>query len=245
MSDVLADVAADRVIVALDTPKVESALKIVDRLTPTVSRFKVGLELFCAGGLQAVSAIQKSGGELFVDLKLHDIPNTVAGAARVLNNAGVWMTNVHASGGRDMMTAAREALGETILLAVTVLTSIDQQTFSEHWQIQESIVDTVGRWAETAAECGLDGVVCSPQEVEIIRQTVGDDFLVVTPGIRPKWAAAGDQRRITTPQQAIERGSDYLVIGRPITQADNPQAAAEKIIASVGTSLEGRGIDDR
>ncbi len=231
--------AADRIIVALDTNSVSHALDLVQDLTPTITRFKVGLELFCAGGMDAISGIHSRGGEVFLDLKLHDIPNTVKGAAAVLRDAEVWMTNVHASGGVEMMRNAREALPETTVLAVTVLTSFSQESFDELLGVERSIPEMVGRWAQSTAKAGLDGVVCSPQEIQIIREEVGDDFLIVTPGIRPEWAATGDQRRITTPAEAVQRGSDYLVIGRPIRQADQPKQAAERIIDEITNSVEG------
>ncbi len=222
--------AEERIIIALDTPRSEVALGYVSALMPGVSQFKVGLELFCSAGPGVIDEINQSGGHVFLDLKLHDIPNTVAGAARVLRDAGVWMTNLHASGGPSMMAAAREALPDTLLLAVTVLTSLDQDLLSHYLGVDLSVEEVVGRWALRAQEEGLDGVVCSPGEIEAVRSVVGSDFLVVTPGIRPAWSEIGDHRRVTPPGQALERGADYLVIGRPITGAVDPRAALRRVI---------------
>ncbi len=220
----------ERIIVALDTPDLQKASQLVERLSPEIRHFKTGLEFFCRQGPQGVLDLKRRGAEVFLDLKLHDIPNTVRGAARGLAGLGVWMTNVHASGGIEMMRIAREQLPNALLLAVTVLTSFDEDTFRSHVGTSESVEDTVSRWALATKEAGLDGVVCSPREVEIVREAVGEGFLIVTPGIRPAWAAKGDQRRITTPAKALALGSDYLVIGRPITGADDPLHAARKIV---------------
>ena len=226
-------IAEDRIIVALDTPDPDIALGTVAQLMPEVSQFKVGLELFCSAGPSIVDEIHGSDGRVFLDLKLHDIPNTVSGAARVLGNAEVWMTNLHASGGPEMMAAAREALPDTILLAVTVLTSLDGNILSGYLGIERSVEETVSRWAEGAEREGLDGVVCSPREIEAVRSAVGDDFLVVTPGIRPAWSETGDQRRVTPPGEALQRGADYLVIGRPITGAGDPRKAVRRVVNEI------------
>ncbi len=221
----------DRLIVALDVPCRDDAMGYVDSLLPEVRQFKVGLELFCAEGRPLLDEIRDRGGRVFLDLKLHDIPNTVESAARILHHSGVWMTNVHASGGPDMMRAAREAFPEEQLLAVTVLTSLDQRTVNEFWGTEYGIEQIVQRWAVAAQEEGLNGVVCSPREIEPVRRAAGSQFTVVTPGIRPRWAASGDdQRRVTTPRQAVFNGADYLVIGRPITGAESPKDAAGKIV---------------
>ncbi len=225
--------AMDRIIVALDTPDPSVAGEMVQRLGPELTHFKTGLEFFCSGGPGAVEALQDSGARLFLDLKLHDIPNTVAGAARSLAKLDVWMTNLHASGGAEMMRAAREQLPDTILLAVTVLTSFDEKTFQEHVGTDASVEDTVRRWSVSAREAGLDGVVCSPREISTVRGELGDDFLIVTPGIRPQWAAKGDQRRVTTPSEALQLGADYLVVGRPITGAPDPREAAGRIAREI------------
>ncbi|MFO8059031.1 MAG: orotidine-5'-phosphate decarboxylase [Bacillota bacterium] len=225
--------AEDRIIVALDTPSSEVALEQVSVLVPQVSRFKVGLELFCAAGPAVIEQIAGLGGRVFLDLKLHDIPNTVAGAARVLRRAGVWMTNVHAAGGPQMMAAAREAFPDAVLLAVTVLTSLDQHILTEYLGIPMRVEEVVGRWALRAQEEGLDGVVCSPREIGAVRSAAGDQFLVVTPGIRPTWSETGDQRRVSSPGEALRRGADYLVIGRPITGAADPRAAVRRLVGEM------------
>ncbi len=226
-------IAEDRIIVALDTPSSEVALGYVSTLMPGVSQFKVGLELFCSAGPGVIDEISDSGGRVFLDLKLHDIPNTVSGAGRALNDAGVWMTNLHASGGPEMMGAAREALPDTLLLAVTVLSSLDQEVLSEYLGIQASVEEAVSRWAHRAEMEGLDGVVCSPREIEAVRSVVGSDFLVVTPGIRPAWSEMGDHRRATSPGEALQRGADYLVIGRPITGAADPREAVRRVVNEI------------
>ena len=220
----------ERIIVALDVGDEATALNIVEELLPEVTQFKVGMELFYAAGADFLRRLHDEGARVFLDLKLHDIPNTVAGAARVLSGTGVWMTNLHASGGPEMMKAAREALPDTRLLAVTVLTSLDQQIADEFLGMRGDIQTTVVSWAKGAQDAGLDGVVCSPQEIEGVRDATGDDFLIVTPGIRPTWSVrADDQRRITPPAVAISRGADYLVIGRPITGAEDRTAAVRRI----------------
>ncbi|MFO7942546.1 MAG: orotidine-5'-phosphate decarboxylase [Bacillota bacterium] len=232
--------AAERIIVALDTPDIEIARGLVEVLTPEFGHFKTGLEFFCSGGPEAVRNLQTSGAELFLDLKLHDIPNTVGGAARALGELGVWMTNLHASGGPEMMRTAREALPDALLLAVTVLTSFAEEDFRSYVGTSTTVEDTVRRWAVAAKESGLDGVVCSPKEIVAVREEIGKDFLIVTPGIRPRWAAKGDQRRVTTPAEALELGADYLVIGRPITASPDPREAAERI----AKEIEGSGVYD-
>ncbi len=226
-------IAKDRIIVALDTPSSEIALGHVSALMPGISQFKVGLELFCSAGPGVIEKLSDLGGRVFLDLKLHDIPNTVSGAGRALSHAGVWMTNLHASGGPEMMGAAREALPDTLLLAVTVLTSLDQEVLSKYLGIQMSVEETVSRWAARAEMEGLDGVVCSPREIEAVRSAVGSDFLVVTPGIRPAWSEMGDHRRATSPREALQRGADYLVIGRPITGAGDPREAVRRVVNEI------------
>lgn len=225
------------VIVALDMARTEDALALADTLSPTDCRLKVGKELFTAEGPAVVRALQDKGFELFLDLKFHDIPNTVAAAVATAADLGVWMVNVHASGGRRMMTAARERLEKggyaTRLIAVTVLTSMERQDLAEVGLDIEP-VDQVRRLAALTADCGLHGVVCSAQEAALLRQQQGTDFLLVTPGIRPASSEAGDQRRIMTPEQAQETGVSYMVIGRPITQAADPAAALRSINQSLG-----------
>ena len=226
------------IIVALDFPDAASAIAMAERLNPAQCRVKVGKELFTAVGPQIVEALQHKGFEVFLDLKFHDIPNTTAGAVRSAAELGVWMVNVHASGGRRMMEACREVLASRtghrpLLTAVTVLTSLEQEDLQEVGIDIEPMVQ-VQRLARLTQDCGLDGVVCSAREAKALRSTLGEDFKLVTPGIRPADSSADDQKRILTPPQAIENGSTYLVIGRPITSAADPAQALEGIIASLG-----------
>lgn len=224
------------VIVALDYANASAALTLIDQLDPALCRVKVGKELFTREGPSVVKAIQSRGFEVFLDLKFHDIPNTVASAVHAAADLGVWMVNVHASGGKRMMIAARERLQlhnhATLLIAVTVLTSSERSDLADIGLDIEPI-DQVRRLAQLTANCGLDGVVCSAQEATLLRQTHQKPFALVTPGIRPEGSATDDQRRIMTPQQAIEVGVDYMVIGRPITQAKEPIAALKAILASI------------
>lgn len=230
----------ERIILALDVDSERKALELVEKLADSVGAFKVGMQLYNMCGPQIVERIQKLGGRVFVDLKFHDIPNTVAAAARVMARLNCFMFNVHAAGGREMMTAAVEAVQDEInrlksepplILAVTVLTSMSQQQLQTDMFITSKTVEqTVIDWAQMAKECGLNGVVCSPKEIAPIRGACGPDFTIVTPGIRPRWSEANDQKRITTPGEALSLGADYLVIGRPITAAANPREAAQRII---------------
>lgn len=225
------------VIVALDYPDAESALSLAERLDPARCRVKVGKELFTASGPAVVEALQHKGFEVFLDLKFHDIPNTTANAVKAAAELGVWMINVHASGGRSMMEACVEMLARypgrrPLLTAVTILTSLEQSDLLEVGLDIEPMVQ-VQRLARLAQDCGLDGVVCSAREARALRGALGDDFLLVTPGIRPAESVSDDQKRIVTPEQAIENGSSFLVIGRPITRSDNPGAALETILASL------------
>ncbi|MDI1303084.1 MAG: orotidine-5'-phosphate decarboxylase [bacterium] len=228
---------ASPVIVALDYPRAAGALALAEKISPSECRLKIGKELFTAEGPAIVRAIQDRGFELFLDLKFHDIPNTVAAAVATAADLGVWMVNVHASGGRRMMTAAAEKLQQggysTKLVAVTVLTSMEQSDLAEIGLDIDPLIQ-VQRLARLAADSGLDGVVCSAQEASILRETMGSDFLLVTPGIRPAHSDAGDQRRIMTPEQAKAAGVSYLVIGRPVTQAADPAAALRAINQSLG-----------
>lgn len=225
------------VIVALDYPDAESALSLAERLDPTRCRVKVGKELFTSSGPAVVEALQHKGFEVFLDLKFHDIPNTTANAVKAAAELGVWMVNVHASGGRSMMEACVEMLARypgsrPLLTAVTILTSLEQSDLLEVGLDIEPMVQ-VQRLARLAQDCGLDGVVCSAREARALRGALGDDFLLVTPGIRPAESVSDDQKRIVTPGQAIDNGSSYLVIGRPITRSDNPGAALETILANL------------
>lgn len=228
---------ASPVIIALDYPRARDALSLVEKLAPADCRLKIGKELFTAEGPGIVRAVQDRGFEVFLDLKFHDIPNTTAAAVVTAADLGVWMVNVHASGGRRMMTAAAEKLQQggysTRLIAVTVLTSMEQSDLADIGLDVEPLLQ-VQRLARLSAECGLDGVVCSAQEAKILRDNMGQDFLLVTPGIRPAESEAGDQRRIMTPEQAKAAGVSYLVIGRPVTQADDPAAALRAINQSLG-----------
>ena len=227
------------VIVALDFATPEAALYMAAQLDPAQCRVKVGKELFTRGGPAMVEALHNQGFELFLDLKFHDIPNTVARACTAAADLGVWMVNVHASTGRSAMTQAAEALAQfaqrPLLTAVTVLTSFSQQELSEV-SPGEVLAERVSRLAGLAKDCGLDGVVCSPHEAADLSQSLGSDFALVTPGVRPEGSAAGDQTRIMTPAQAIKAGSTYLVIGRPITQAPDPVAALNQINLSLGVA---------
>jgi orotidine-5'-phosphate decarboxylase len=232
--------ARERIILALDVDTENKALGLVEKLIGSVGAFKVGMQLYNICGPLIVHRIQELGGRVFVDLKFHDIPNTVAAAGRVLTRLNCFMFNVHAAGGREMMKklteeitieASKQGIDVPLTLAVTVLTSISQAELEADMYINNmSIEDLVVNWALMAKESGISGVVCSPREIKGIRAACGQDFKIVTPGIRPRWAEKDDQKRITTPREAIELGADYLVIGRPITSASNPIEAAQKII---------------
>ena len=225
----------NRILVALDVPSADAALSLADTLRGTVGGFKIGSQLFTAAGPDIVRRMVDQGDRVFLDLKFHDIPNTVAGAIQSSADLGVWMVNVHASGGRPMMEAARKAADERhapgrekpLVIAVTVLTSLDAQTLASVG-VSASPLEQVVRMAELAKASGLDGVVASPQETAAIRKACGPDFVIVTPGIRGGSAAAArdDQQRTMSPAEAVAAGSSYLVIGRPITGAADPRAAA-------------------
>ena len=223
--------ARDRLIVALDVPKADAARALVDRLAGRVGMFKVGSQLFTAAGPDLVHEIVGRGEKVFLDLKFHDIPNTVAGAVASASRLGVSFVDVHGLGGRAMMEAgvgALPAMG-TRLLAITILTSHDEESLGEIG-VNGSMADSVRRLAQLAKEAGTDGVVASPHEVALVREACGTDFLIVTPGIRPAGAATGDQARAATPAAAIAAGADYVVVGRPITEAGDPAAAADAIV---------------
>src|SRR5574344_1143706 len=225
-----------KVIVALDYDDERSALDFVSKVKPDLCKLKVGNELFTTAGPQFVGKLVDRGYKVFLDLKYHDIPNTVARACEAAARLGVWLVNVHASGGPEMMRAAAEALDKfenrPKLIAVTVLTSMDKVGLGSIGVDAEPRAQVL-RLAKLAKECGLDGVVSSAQEVSLIRQYLGIPFMCVTPGIRPAGSDLGDQRRIMTPAQAIEVGSDYLVIGRPITQSDDPIKTLTEINSSI------------
>lgn len=222
-------------IIALDFPDQQAALAFVDSadLSPEICKLKVGFELFVAAGPEFVKTLVARGYDVFLDLKFHDIPNTVAGACRSAAELGVWMINVHASGGDKMMSAAHEALQGFAkppkLIGVTVLTSMDQAQLQKTGVQVDEPQEQVRHLAALTAQAGLDGVVCSAQEAVLLKQQFGQDFLLVTPGIRPQGSAPGDQSRVMTPEQAAAAGIDYIVVGRPITQAEHPLAVVEQI----------------
>ena len=229
----------DRLIVALDTDDGEEIDWLSGTLMDTVRWFKIGFQAFSTLGMEAFPWFKQNGHQVFVDLKFHDIPNTVARDVGMMTKHGADMINMHASGGFEMMQAARnsadDAAYETdirrpILLGVTLLTSIDEIDFQQNFGSERQLTKQVVYLAQLAQEAGLDGVVASPLEIEPIRKACGDNFLIVTPGIRPEWAESNDQRRITTPAEAINKGADYIVVGRPIIEADDPLEAAEMIL---------------
>ena len=226
-----------KIIVALDYEKEAEALALVDQIDPSLCRLKVGKEMFTTLGINFVKQLHQRNFDVFLDLKYHDIPNTVARAIRSAADLGVWMVDLHASGGLRMMEEAKRILepygkDAPLLIAVTVLTSMEDLDLLQIG-INASPMEQVLRLAHLTQRAGLDGVVCSPQEVEILRNACGEDFKLVTPGIRPIGADFGDQRRVMTPTAAIRAGSDYLVIGRPITKADNPVEVLRSINASI------------
>ena len=225
-----------KIIVALDYPDAKSALALVARLDPKFCKVKVGKELFTVAGPQLIDNINKKGFSIFLDLKYHDIPNTVAAACAAAAGLGVWMLNVHALGGRAMMSAAREAVAKVAkppkLIAVTLLTSMGAGDLADVG-LAGNPQDAVLRLARLAKASGLDGVVCSPQEALALRKACGKGFALVTPGVRPAGAAQDDQQRVATPRQAVADGADYLVIGRPVTRAADPVAALRAINAEI------------
>ncbi len=229
----------EKLIVALDTPDRDSTERLLEHLHGTVTWVKVGFQAFGLFGLPGFKRLKADGYDVFLDLKFHDIPNTTARDVGTMTRHGVQMINMHAGGGIEMMQAAREsaetAAADTgtpmpILLGVTVLTSIDEADFQRSFGSERRLTKQVVYLAQLAQEAGLSGVVASPLESEPIRNACGDDFVIVTPGIRPAWAAAGDQRRITTPAEAIRQGASHIVVGRPIIAAADPAAAAERIL---------------
>lgn len=227
-----------RIIVALDFNNPTDALAFVRTVTPETCRLKVGKELFTSGGPALVKKLVSMGFDVFLDLKFYDIPNTVAQAVKASAELGVWMVNVHASGGERMMRAAREALAEfgdkaPLLIAVTVLTSMSEAELAATG-IQRPLMEHVLHLARLAQNAGLDGVVCSAQEAALLRVELGAEFTLVTPGIRPEGSASQDQTRVMTPQQAVHAGSDYLVMGRPIRLSDNPLATLSAINQQIG-----------
>ncbi len=239
----MTDNPKDRIIIALDVKDRDEAAKVVSGLKDART-FKVGLELFTAEGPALFKKLKVLRKDIFLDLKLHDIPNTVAGAARSAVRHGVQMMTIHTSGGKEMMaravaaareTAEAEKLERPILLGVTVLTSLKAAELDEVG-MNPDVAAQVLRLAGLAKAAGMDGVVCSPQEIEIVRKEFGRELLIVTPGIRPAWAAAQDQKRIMTPAEAVAKGADYLVIGRPITGAPSPEDAFRRIVEELAQS---------
>ena len=221
-----------RIIVPLDFPEPRQALEFVEKLQPVLCRLKVGKELFTKAGPILVEKLIGKGFDVFLDLKYHDIPTTVARACAVAADLGVWMVNMHASGGTQMMSFAREELEKKshrpLLIGVTILTSMNEEALRE-LGYQCSVEEQVMKLAQLTHDAGLDGVICSAQEVEMLRNSLGKDFKLVTPGVRPDGYDNNDQKRVMTPGQAINAGSDYLVIGRPITQAEDPVQVLKNI----------------
>jgi orotidine-5'-phosphate decarboxylase len=225
------------VYVALDTPSLERALELAAKVRPFVGGLKVGLEFFGANGPQGVAEVIATGVPVFLDLKLHDIPNTVAGAMKSLSSLGAAIINVHASGGSAMIKAAADALKDAKprpkLIAVTVLTSLESADLKS-MGVTGDPLEQVVRLAKLARDAGADGVVCSPQEIAAVRVACGRDFLIVTPGVRPNLGSKDDQKRVMTPKEALDGGADLLVIGRPITGAPDPAVAARAIARELG-----------
>ena len=233
--------AKDRIFCAIDTTDLDHAINLASSLSGVIGGAKLGKEFFAAHGPQGVRAVAKTGMPIFLDVKYHDIPNTVAGAIRAVTPLGVRIVNVHAAGGLEMMKRAGDAAREAAdkagvdvpwVIAVTILTSMDQGDLDDVG-LKGPIEDRVVKLAELTQKAGLDGVVCSAQEITPVRKALGPDFKLITPGIRPSWAASDDQKRIVTPADAVAMGSDVLVIGRPITKAEDPVAAAQKIVAEL------------
>ncbi len=233
---------AEKIIVALDVDNEEDAYELVRHLSPPINYFKVGLKLFVSCGPRILTGLKKFGVRIFLDLKFHDIPNTVASTAEAVVRHGVDMFNIHLSGGRDMIVRTVEAVENVshklgvsppLIVGVTVLTSFSEKMLREEAGVERNLEQHVIHLAQMARESGLNGIVASPREASMIRQNIGNDFVVVTPGVRPLWAVSGDQQRILTPRRAIEDGADYLVIGRPIIEHPSPREAAEKILDEI------------
>ncbi len=230
-----------RIIVALDTPSLDHVKQLTKKLEGLVSIYKIGFELFTAHGWEAVNWVRDLGAEIFLDLKFHDIPNTVSKAALVACEHDVLMFNVHTLGGLEMMKKTREAVDERvsfqgkkpILLGVTILTSHSEKEIQTELGISRSLKDQVLALAALAKKAGLDGVVASPQEIEILRKEFGPDFVIVTPGVRPEGSSKDDQKRTFTPEKAFQAGASYIVIGRPVTGAESPRSAMQAILQSL------------
>ena len=227
--------AADKIIVALDVATKEKALELVQELRDQISFFKIGLQLYTAEGPEIVRAVLATGSKVWLDLKLYDIPNTVAGAVKSASRLGVHMLTIHLSGGSEMIRAATDArANELVILGVTVLTSATEQTLREIG-IADNVADQVLRLARLGVEAGIDGVVASPHEIKTLRHEFGDKIKIAVQGIRPRWAEPGDQKRFMTPREALEAGADYIGIGRPITANSNPREAVAKIFDELYT----------
>lgn len=233
--------ADERIIAALDFPTEEAAKKAVEEIGDAVEYYKVGMELYYAAGNSMIKFLKEHDKKVFLDLKLQDIPNTVAGALRVLTRLGVDIINVHAVGGYKMMAEAAKAVHETAeemgieapkLIAVTILTSMDEEQFKE-LNYKNTIAEEVPQLALLAKKAGLDGVVASPKEAASIREACGEGFFIVTPGVRPKGSATNDQKRVTTPSDAFRNGSTHIVVGRPIMKAEDRRAAAQAIVEEI------------
>ncbi|MCR4398123.1 MAG: orotidine-5'-phosphate decarboxylase [Firmicutes bacterium] len=243
----------DRLIVALDLPDGESALRMVDMLRDRVGIYKIGMELFYSEGAWLISELASRGVDVFLDLKFHDIPNTVGSAVRQLSRLRPAMMTVHAPGGSAMMSRAVKAAEETglslgfrpMILAITLLTSIDERALRGDLMVRESPTDYVLAMARLSQAAGVDGVVASPHEARMIRECCGEGFRIVTPGIRPTWFGHGDQRRVATPYEAILAGADHIVVGRPVTQSDDPVGAVSMIVDEIDRASEARGTSRR
>ena len=224
---------AEKIIVALDVPTKKAALDLVEQLGGEISFFKIGLQLYTAEGPEIVRAVLASGAKVFLDLKLHDIPNTVAKAVESAAKLGVEMLTIHLSGGSEMIRAATAARANNIsILGVSVLTSATEQTLREIG-VSDKVDSQVLRLAKLGVEAEIDGIVASPHEIKALRAEFGDKIKIVVPGIRPSWSESGDQKRVMTPRQALDAGADYLVIGRPITAHSNPHEGVEKVIGDL------------
>jgi orotidine-5'-phosphate decarboxylase len=222
--------AAEKIIVALDVPTKTEALELVEKLRGQISFFKIGLQLYTGEGPEIVRSVSSTGSKVFLDLKLHDIPNTVARAVESVERLGVQMLTIHLSGGSEMIRAAIAArANNTLLLGVTVLTSSTEETLREIG-VQDKVDDQVLRLAKLGVDAGIDGIVTSPHEIKPIRREFGDKIKIIVPGIRPSGAEANDQKRTMTPRDALEAGADYLVVGRPITACRNPNEAVAQIL---------------
>jgi len=239
--------ARERLVLALDVNNFKKAEELVDKLTDYVGVFKIGNQLFTAEGTKVIKMVQEKGGKVFLDLKFHDIPNTVARAAEVVSKLGVYIFDIHTSGGYEMMKATVEAskklsfalgISKPLILGVTLLTSINQEILEKEIGIKKSLEEQVVHLAKLAEAAGLDGVVASPWEIKALRAACGEGFVILTPGIRPAGKSDDDQKRIMTPQEAIKLGADFIVIGRPITNATNPVKASQEILKEMEEVLK-------